>query len=124
MAIKLTDLYWAAGFLEGEGIFVGAYLKRHSTGKIRKSAVFSINAAQNEREMLDKLQQLFGGHIYYSKNGKAQNNYRWYLNGRRGLALMMTLWALMSQKRRAQIELCLERFKSNAQPLSSYRMGV
>lgn len=114
MTLALTDLHWVAGFLEGEGTFTGAYQKRHTTGIVRSSATFSVNAAQNEVEPLEKLQRLFGGNLYRdSKNGGHKRIHRWYLNGARGIALMMTLWILMTPKRQQQIEICIQRFRNN-----------
>jgi hypothetical protein len=39
---------------------------------------------------------------------------RWYLNGRRGAGLMMTIWPLMTLRRQNQIETALMRWKSAA----------
>jgi hypothetical protein len=115
MALLTKDLYWAAGFLEGEGTFTGSYQKRSSTGMTRRSATFSVNAGQNEAEPLERLHRLFGGNLYYNtNNGKGELKlHRWYLNGTRGIALMMTLWPLMTKRRKRQIEVCIARFKLN-----------
>lgn len=117
MAISMTDLHWAAGFLEGEGTFVAIAGKR-ANGMLRASFNLSVNAAQNEVEPLEKLQRIFGGNLYRNtRNGKSPNLInRWYLNGRSGAALMMTLWTLLSAKRRGQIEDALARWKTNKPP--------
>ena len=47
---SLNDLYWSAGFLEGEGAFM-----KNGTGGI------VVTASQVQKEPLDRLYKLFGG---------------------------------------------------------------
>lgn len=107
MSISMEDLYWAAGFLEGEGAF-------HATPRSRN------------REDDSKSYNLVvsaGQRIYDHNMHTGWPILRWQVCGRRAVALMLTLWTLMSTRRREQIELSIQRFKMNAQPLSSYRLG-
>jgi hypothetical protein len=113
MAVEMTDIYWAAGFLEGEGSFTGSYQKRHATGIVRRSATFSVNAGQTNTEPLERLQRLFGGHIYRHNMHTGNPIWRWQLCGKAGIGLMMTLWTLMSLRRKQQIEICIQRFRDN-----------
>lgn len=53
--MKETDTAWAAGFFEGEGgLTIGFYNSGYSG---------HVDATQNAREPLDKLQELFGGKV-------------------------------------------------------------
>lgn len=101
MSLSLLDLGWAAGFLEGEGSFVvcGRY------GGTDRGIV--LRAGQNEIEPLEKLKRLFGGHISQG----ADRHYSWGLTGHKAFGLAMTLWTLMGQRRRGQIEACIEHWK-------------
>ena len=93
MMLSDRDIAWAAGFLEGEGCFA---LNRKTC---------CITAAQVQREPLERLLRLFGGKIYdiKRKSSKHQDFSRWDLHGPKAAGLMMTLWSLMSPRRRDQI---------------------
>jgi len=86
------DLGWAAGFYEGEGTCCFA------TGSHR--AVIN----QVEREPLERMQRYFGGHIYrIPARLSSQPSWRWIANGARARGILLTLYALLSAKRQAQI---------------------
>ena len=99
--VNTVDLAWAAGFLEGEGSF----RDNHKCP--------TIGAVQVQYEPLEKLQRIFNrGSI---KPGKPSNNkwqpfYRWLMCQAAGE--MMTLYNFMSQKRRRQIRIALDRWKT------------
>ena len=82
------DLEWAAGFLEGEGCFL-------YTG-----STHVVDAGQNQRECLDRLQNLFGGAVRKEREGF----HRWKLSGARARGVMMTLYVLLSTRRQEQIK--------------------
>jgi len=98
--LAMKDLYWAAGFLEGEGWF----------GK-----EMQITAAQVEREPLTRLQRVFGGSINWSAQSKrpaANPIYIWSVSGRIAAGIMMSLFTQMSSKRRASIRAALIAWKT------------
>lgn len=98
--IRTVDLYWAAGFLEGEGCF-------HSSQKYHSI----IRATQVQGEPIKRLVALFGGHLTGPKpNGRPPNHqpiHEWTLSGVGGRGLMMSLYALMSPRRQEQIRVSL-----------------
>ena len=91
---RVRDITWAAGFYEGEG-----------------SAFFSDTARshrivinQVEREPLEKMKAHFGGHIYrIPAHRMSKPSWRWVAYGARARGIMLTLYALLSQKRQAQL---------------------
>lgn len=90
----MHDIYWAAGFLEGEGHF-----------RMNKGS-FTCSASQVQREPLDRLHDMFGGRMYRREGKvlpKAQTSYIWLLCGVRGVGLAMTLYSIMSPRRKDQI---------------------
>lgn len=90
--ISSRDLGWCAGFLEGEGSFTRG----------TKGQSLSIRAGQKTREPLDKLQSLLGGRI---RKAHSQNGiYRWTICGARARGVAMTLYSLMSERRKKQIK--------------------
>jgi hypothetical protein len=97
MAIRAIDIGWAAGFLEGEGCFAHG------------GNTFAVTATQVQREPLERLLRLFGGSIGYQDhhnrhNPAHQNVYIWRLCSHRAAGLCLTLYTLMSPKRKLQIE--------------------
>jgi len=92
---SLRNLEWAAGFLEGEGSFRNC----------NKHPCEQISADQVQLEPLQKLQNLFGGSI--GKPSKQKSNQqplsKWTISGTRARGVMLTLYALMSSRRKLQI---------------------
>lgn len=102
--LNIAEIYWAAGFLEGEGYF-----------KKKKTLVVSAN--QIYIEPLERLQKIFRGKIY-NWLYKDKIIYGWYVSGPLAASIMMTLYSLMSVIRQEQIKQSLEfwklrRFKRN-----------
>lgn len=104
---RLVDIYWAAGFLEGEGCFASRE-SPHSRWKNGTVLGVDILAVQVQKEPLERLQACFGGSLKQrQQGGEAYSHYqpiwRWSLTSSRAIALMMTLYLLMSPVRQAQI---------------------
>jgi len=111
MTINLKELYWAAGFLEGEGSFH----HRNENGKKNYPSQICTSAAQVQLEPLERLKRIFGGRIYgpYLGRTKAGEPYfLWSVGGSLAIQIMMTLYSLMSLKRKTQIELCITAWRS------------
>jgi len=94
------DLYWAAGFLEGEGSFIAG-------------ASEHVYASQVQREPLERLQRMFGGHIRQrtpnSTAFRQQPIFAWQISGTRARGVMLTLFTLLSPKRQEQIKKAITR---------------
>jgi len=96
--IASGDLQWAAGFLEVEGCWpLGG-------------STLTITAVQVQKWPLDRLLILFGGRIYRrspAKNPNAQPQWQWVLHGWKAAGLSMTLFRLMSPKRKERMRMML-----------------
>lgn len=102
--MKVEQLYWAAGFLDGEGWFG------------RNGGTISISAVQLDKWHIDKLLDLFGGGINTFTDKKKEgskrvivksNNgvyHRWQVYGPRAAGVMMTLYSLLSPRRQKKIK--------------------
>ena len=105
--ISLRKIEWVAGFLEGEGAF-------QSGGSVRTTPVVSV--AQVQREPLERLQELFGGpinmYLRKNKNPNHSDAFRWGMYGGRAAGLMMTLYPLMSPKRKEAIRKAIMAWRS------------
>ena len=91
--MRLVDIYWAAGFLDGEGCF-------STCGSAAR-----VQATQVSSELLEKLVGLFGGKIYPKKpRGGSQPAFSWVVGGSQAIGLMMMIHKLVSTKRKLEIE--------------------
>jgi hypothetical protein len=99
--IDTSFLHWAAGFIDGEGSF-------SSTANSP-----SVNAAQKDPELLLRLQAAFGGQIYQQTDprGKGYTWHIWHLGSGHAVGLAMTLYPLLSHRRRHAIVRMLKKWK-------------
>jgi hypothetical protein len=91
--ITIQELYWAAGFLEGEGCFT------------KTRSCITVSASQVQFQPLEKLQKLLGGKNYYYESRKPKHSpyYRWVTYGEKAEEIMKALFPLMSPKRQYRI---------------------
>ena len=95
---ELKDIYYLAGFIEGEGSM------RSRPGSPVPSII--VNASQVHRCPLDKIRSTFGGKVYgpYKGRKKTENDYYlWSAHGPRAVGILQTLYPLLSQRRQTQI---------------------
>ena len=102
MPISQRDLGWAAGFIEGEGYFDKNYGSP------------AIVVGQVQREPLERLVRLFGGSITTGNKlrGHQQATLKWRRGGPSGRGIMMTMYGLMSPRRRQQIKSVLDAWRA------------
>lgn len=107
--LSTLHLAWAAGFLEGEGSFSSC-----------------VTAAQVQKEPIERLAAMFGGRITRrtTKGHGTQPIWVWALPNRRSIEIMMTLYVLMSPRRRQQIETALARWKTQKRILRPHGSSV
>ena len=101
--ISTRQIYWTAGFMEGDGSFT-----------FSKAGNLAVTAGQVQRWPLEKLQGLYGGSIYEKKidtRHNSQQAYVWTLTGSAAAGIMMTLYSLMTEKRKEQIRKALDGWK-------------
>lgn len=108
--ISAEDIGWVAGFLEGEGCFNWAQRR------------LSVNTTQKDWEPLVRLQEVVGGTLRQYKNRK-QMLWRHVVTGPQAAGLMMTVYTLMSARRRDQIKTALQGWQS-VPAWSEKRRGV
>jgi hypothetical protein len=98
--ITTKDIAWAAGFLEGEGCF-RINFKKSSPGYRGPR----VTANQVQKEPLERLQKIFGGHINLVKFRTYKNPiWDWQINGANAIGVMLTIFDFMSPKRKARIK--------------------
>lgn len=102
----IKDIYWAAGFIEGEGSFY--FMDRRG-----RAGVFHVRVPQVQKEPLERLQRIFGGSMYFrpSKNPRHSDQWVWRTIGERSAGIAMTLYAVMSPRRKEQIRVALSRWR-------------
>lgn len=103
--MDINELYWAAGFLEGEGTF---------SWRKKPNNQFAIYANQVDPESLYRLRRYWGGSIYgplTRKNPGHQPFFAWYLGGPNAAAFGMMLYSLMTGRRQDKIKQCLAEWR-------------
>ena len=80
MDLSIVNVAWFAGLFEGEGCIFKDYRKRASS----KSGVvpqYTIKIKMTDKDVILKLQQLFGGNVYTEKTQQDHHKtpYSWYL---------------------------------------------
>jgi|SRR5689334_16277537 len=94
----VKEVYWAAGFLEGEGSFPWRKAPANQ---------FAIQASQVNPEPLYRLRQHWGGSVYgpiMPKGLKRKPFFAWYLGGPKAASFAMMLYSQMSGVRQEQIK--------------------
>lgn len=102
-----ADLLWTAGFLEGEGSFMAD----RGTRKQQVKHGVSVAACQVQAWPLMKLKRLVGGSVYPVDRCRklGQSLYcRWRVSGPTAAGLCMTLYSMMSPRRKRQIRSALQ----------------
>lgn len=91
------DIAWAAGFLEGEGSF-------YRSSKTAKGTAYVV-AYQNNPEPVNRMLALFGGSLAQRAPRRRcpTGAWVWRASGARARGVCMTMYPLMSEKRRGQI---------------------
>jgi len=103
--MDLKQIYWAAGFLEGEGCFTKAGSHNNSP---------EINAVQVQVEPLVTLHDILGGKVtgpFKKTNPKHNSFYKWRVGGSRAAGIIMTLYPILSEKRQKAIAGMLKAWK-------------
>jgi len=97
--ISMNDIHWVAGFLEGEGSFVG-----YSPLSARIHSCH-VSAEQKQKWPLEKLGFIIPGKLYLRCRGSKEKYpiWCWTTDVPTGAGLMMTIYPLMSPKRQEQI---------------------
>jgi hypothetical protein len=98
--MKVRDIAWAAGFLEGEGCF----------SHTRSTPMVTVSQVQ--RWPLDRMAEVFGGvpRLIRARE-KVGEHWRWQLYGQRSIEVMMTVLPLLSPRRREQVKAAIEIWK-------------
>ena len=94
--VSVKDIAWAAGFLEGEGSF-----------SLQKSLCPKVQASQKGSQPLERLRTMFGGKVYLRNQkykGMPRPIYSWEIHGPTAAGIMMSIYGLMSCKRKDQIK--------------------
>lgn len=101
--ISIKDIYWAAGFLEGEGCF---HIRNRASGTRQPT----LSAASTDPDTIARIVGLLGTTItgptdnsHGLGGNKSKPIYSTILTGRRAIGWMMTLYSLLGGRRKAKI---------------------
>jgi hypothetical protein len=108
------ELYWLAGWLEGEGTFYFSATRGNSPK-------LAIQAFSVDRDVIDKAASIAGGKVYYIKprlhvqgGWDSQEGWRFSLERLPAVALIHRLMPLMSFRRQAQLQKALNGWENRS----------
>lgn len=103
---SINELYWFAGLFEGEG-----------SSYCPKPGYFRLSVDSTDLDVLERALQ-FGGKIYgpYTR-GDRKPCYKWVFQGSRAAALAMTMYSLLGDRRRFNLDNHLSSWRNT---LNSY----
>jgi hypothetical protein len=118
MKIKRENCAWAAGFFDGEGsVSFVRYLSKASSGNVYQKYRLGMQAAQLDRELLDRLCQLTGlgvvcGTYDTTAGGFGKyRHYRWCVSSFEEIqAAIAMFWPWLSEKRRREVCLAVNSY--------------
>jgi hypothetical protein len=101
---NIKDIYWLAGLLEGEGYF-GLH---HSFTDGYKYKKVRIAIKMNDKDIITKVHKILNCSCQITeqrdKYGFSRNmQYVTYVNGKKAIGWMLTLYPLMGHRRKAKI---------------------
>ena len=101
--MRTADIAWLAGLYEGEGCF-GLH-----RGRARATPAEYVNLSMTDRDVIERVGALLGKKVNgpYQQNGH-KPQYRVTLWSIAARGLMMTLFSLLGERRRAKIKEILE----------------
>lgn len=127
MEISAVDLAWLAGFLEGEGSFMGGRQSGTlASGAPKTSVRIRVTAPSTDFDVLYRVQSIAGGEIYGPTQREAcKPLYQWALVRRaRAVELMELLRPHMGARRVEQIDAALEVHRSVPARIMGRRHGT
>lgn len=90
--MRLQSLYYLAGLLEGEGCFT------------RDSKAIRLALAMTDYDTVQRAATLLGSRVCGPYDTGHKPSYRTTVTGKNAVAWMLTLYPLLSQRRRARIQ--------------------
>lgn len=102
--MKVSEIAWAAGFIDGEGCFSLAY--RNVKGR---NPHFRLSVTQSDRRPLDKLAAIAGhGNVhgpykYASRSLSKKSTYTWTLTGPWALSFYKSLKPYLCEPKKEQV---------------------
>ena len=102
--LDFKELYWAAGFIEGDGSFTSF------------KGMPRVKVGQKHKPPLERLLSLFGGKIYLfnrKHHGHRVKFWSYDAAGPRAVGIMMTLHSNMSPRRKEQIQRAIQAWKDS-----------
>jgi len=118
--LKITDLHWLAGLVEGEGCYRQAKDRRN--GKTVGSLQLAIG--MTDRDVIERAAKLIGSPVYkYEKLPPRKPIYQAVVSGQKAAGWMMTLYSLMGERRRAKIAELIPKWRRQTRKREMCRNG-
>ena len=103
MIYRDTDLAYLAGFIDADGfIAINRYCPRKNDSDGRYGYNLRIGAVNTQREVLEWIQNKFGGYIYKRKPSNPEKHriaYAWYLDSKKAEAVLRLISPYLKRKK-------------------------
>lgn len=110
--MELTDLYWLAGLVEGEGCYRA------------QGGALALQIAMTDRDVIERAAKMLSTRVYVQEKAvPRQRMYATVVSGPRAAGWMMTLYSLMGERRRSKIADCLGQWRAATRKRTHCRKG-
>ena len=103
--ITTNQIYWIAGLLEGEGCFGLSYDNKYPNIKV---GMVDLDTIEKARDIMCKSAKI----IHEKRKQEWKDYFKFGIHGTKAIEWMMTLYPLMSNRRKNKIKQCLVGWKS------------
>jgi len=105
--LDVKDIYWLAGLYEGEGSF------GLNNGRRAWRACPTVQLAMTDKDVVDKVAVLLNNNLLgpYNNGVGGKDYYRVQLMGSKAIGFMMTILALMGERRQQKIKETIQYWK-------------
>lgn len=101
--MDIKDIYWLAGFLEGEGSFM--VISPNINRGYVNNRTFILQVVSTDRDVAEKAKLLLGNKSCIQVERTSHKTaYRVRLSGTHAIAWMMTLYSMMGERRKNKIK--------------------
>jgi len=120
--ISRENIIWLAGYLEGEGCFtISTSLSRSG------SKAYRILVNSEDKDVIEKASCILHGYPRLTSSKPRNHNKTFYgtnINGNNAIGWMMTLYTLMSIRRKKRIREVVEDWKNNIREYSMTKKAI
>ena len=113
--IKLTDIAWLGGLLEGEGSFFWESYTHRQRGREYYYERPLISLFMTDADTVDRAARLLGNNSYvadYDKRANHKPGKKVQIYGKRAIGWMQTIYPFLGERRKAKVREIISKYKA------------